>query len=257
MRIAVLVKLALDTSQLRIKDGIAIDETPLKINDVDRNAVEEAVKLKGHDKAYAISAIKWGPLDKRIREAENLLREILAMGLDEAYLIADEKLIGKTQSTTAKALASAIRRIGADLVLAAEASVDNYTGQIPARVAAELNWPVLSYARELKIEGSKLMVKRDLDDYVEAVEAEPPLVISVTREINTPRIPTLLSIRAAMKKPVYKFTLLDLGAETSPRAEVAAYKPLVVQRRRIIIKEGSAEDKAKKLLEFLRSEGVI
>ncbi|RFA93901.1 electron transfer flavoprotein subunit beta/FixA family protein [Pyrobaculum aerophilum] len=256
MKIAVLVKTALDTGQLRIRDSVVIEETPLKISDIDRNAVEEAVKLKGQDKAYAVTVLKWGPLQKKVQEAENVLREALAMGLDEAYLIADEKLLNASHVATAKAIAAVVKKIGADLVLAGEATVDNFTGQIPARVAAELGWPAITYVRELKVEGGKIIAKRDLEDHVEVVEAPLPSVVSVTREINQPRIPTLLAIRAAMKKPVNKLTLADLGLDIAPKIS-AGYKPLVIQRKKIVIKDGTPEEKAEKLIQYLRQEGVI
>ncbi|MEM4578276.1 MAG: electron transfer flavoprotein subunit beta/FixA family protein [Pyrobaculum sp.] len=254
MKVAVLVKTSLDTAQLRIRDGVLVEETPLKISDIDRNAVEEAVKLKGQ--TYAVTVLKWGPLQRRVQEAENVLREVLAMGLDEAYLVADEKLINASHLATAKAIAAVVKRVGADLVLAGEATVDNFSSQIPARVAAELGWPVVTYVRELKIEQGKLVAKRDLEDYIEVVEAPLPAVVSVTRELNQPRIPTLLAIRAAMKKPIHRLTLADLGVEVSPQISVT-YRPLAVQRKKIIIKDGTPEEKAEKLLQFLRQEGVI
>ncbi|MBP1449589.1 MAG: electron transfer flavoprotein subunit beta/FixA family protein [Thermoproteus sp.] len=258
MKIAVLVKPAIDTSQLRVREGrVIVEETPLKVNDIDRNAAEEALKLKGGDKAYAVAAIKWPPLAKRVQEAENLLREVLAMGLDEAYLIVDEALLSADQTLTAKGLAAVVKKVGADLILAAEASVDNYTGEVPARVAAELGWPLITFARELKVEGSRITAKRDLEDSVEVVEVQPPAVISVTREINQPRIPTLLAIRAAMKKPVNKLTLADLGVKAEPGVEVVEYKPVVVQRKKVMIKDGTPEEKADKLVRYLRQEGVL
>ena len=253
---AVLVKTALDTGQLRVRDTVATEETPLKISDIDRNAIEEAVKLKGQDKAYAVTVLKWGPLQKKAQEAENVLREALAMGLDEAYLVADERLLNASHIATAKALAAVVKKVGADIVLAGEATVDNYTGQIPARVAAELGWPVVTYVRELKVEGGRLIARRDLEDHVEVVEVQLPAVVSVTREINQPRIPTLLAIRAAMKKPVSRLTLADLGVEVAPRV-AAAYKPLVIQRKKVVIKDGTPEEKAEKLIQYLRQEGVI
>ncbi|MEL9990591.1 MAG: electron transfer flavoprotein subunit beta/FixA family protein [Thermoproteus sp.] len=258
MKIAVLVKPALDTSQLRVREGrVVIEETPLKINDIDRNAIEESLKLKGSDKAYAVSVLKWPPLSRRVQEAENLLREALAMGLDEAYLVADESLIAADQTATARAIAAVIKKVGADLVLAAEASIDNYTGEVPSRVAAELGWPFLTYVREMKAEGGKIVAKRDLEDSVEVVEVQPPVVVSVTREINQPRIPTLLAIRAAMKKPVNKLTLADLGLKAEPKVELVEYRPVVIQRKKVIIKDGTPEEKADKLLQYLRQEGVI
>ncbi|MCU7786737.1 electron transfer flavoprotein subunit beta/FixA family protein [Pyrobaculum sp. 3827-6] len=256
MKVAVLVKTALDTGQLRVRDTVATEETPLKISDIDRNAIEEAVKLKGQDKAYAVTVLKWGPLQKKAQEAENVLREALAMGLDEAYLVADERLLNASHVVTAKALAAVVKKVGADIVLAGEATVDNYTGQIPARVAAELGWPVVTYVRELRVEGGRLIARRDLEDHVEVVEVQLPAVVSVTREINQPRIPTLLAIRAAMKKPVNRLTLADLGVEVAPRI-AAAYKPLVIQRKKVVIKDGTPEEKAEKLIQYLRQEGVI
>ncbi|WP_193322712.1 electron transfer flavoprotein subunit beta/FixA family protein [Pyrobaculum calidifontis] len=256
MKIAVLVKTALDTGQLRVRDTVVVEETPLKISDIDRNAVEEAVKLKGQGQAYGVTVLKWGPLQKRVQEAENVLREALAMGLDEAYLVADEALLNASHVATAKAIAAVVKKVGADLVLAGEATVDNYTGQIPARVAAELGWPVITYARELKVEGGKVVAKRDLEDRVEVVEAPLPAVVSVTREINQPRIPTLLAIRAAMKKPVHKLTLGDLGISLDVKAK-ASYKPVVIQRKKVIIKDGTPEEKAEKLIQYLRQEGVV
>jgi electron transfer flavoprotein beta subunit len=231
MKIAVLIKTALDTGQLRVRDTVVVE-------------------------AYGVTVLKWGPLQKKVQEAENVLREALAMGLDEAYLVTDERLLNASHTATAKAIATVVKRVGVDLVLAGEAAVDNYTGQIPARVAAELGWPVITYARELKVEGGRVVAHRDLEDHVEVVEAPLPAVVSVTREINQPRIPTLLAIRAAMKKPINRLTLVDLGISVEPKIS-AAYKPLAIQRKKIIIKDGTPEEKAEKLIQYLRQEGVI
>ncbi len=259
MNVAVLVKLALDTGQLRLsQSAVGVEETPLKISDIDRNAVEEAVKLRGNaGKAVSISVLKWPPVGRRTQEAENLLREVLAMGVDEAYLVADEALAGSDHYMTAKAIAEVVRRIGADIVVAGEATVDGYTAQIPARVAAELGWPYLTYVRELRVEGGRAVARRDLEDRVLVVEADLPLVVSVTREINVPRIPTLLAIRAAMKKPIARLGLGDLGIGEAPRARLAELRPLMVSRRRLIVKEGTVEEKVDRFIDFLMEEGIL
>ncbi len=253
------MKLALDTGQLRLSQAaVGVEETPLKISDIDRNAVEEAVKLRGNaGKAVSISVLKWPPVGRRIQEAENLLREVLAMGVDEAYLVVDEGLVGTDQYVTAKAIASVVKRVGADIVVAGEATVDGYTAQVPARVAAELGWPYLTYVRELRVEGGKAVARRDLEDRVVLVEADMPVVVSVTREINVPRIPTLLAIRAAMKKPIVRLGLGDLAVDASPRARLAELRPLLVSRRRVVVKEGTAEEKVDKFIDFLMAEGIL
>ncbi len=142
MEVLVLVKLALDTGQLRVSETkVDIEATPLKISDIDRNAVEEAVRIKEKvgGRVRVITALKYGPLAKRQQEAESLLREVLAMGADEAYLIVDNALINSDQLLTAKAIAAAIRKLGNyDLIIAGEATIDGYTSQVGPRVAAEL-----------------------------------------------------------------------------------------------------------------------
>jgi len=260
MNIAVLIKLALDTSQLRISGGrLIIEDTPMKISDIDRNAVEEAVKIKQklNAKAVGIAVLKWPPIDKRIREGENILREPLAAGLDEAYLVVDEALIGADASTTAVAIAEVLKKVDARLVIAGEASIDGFTSQVPPRVASILNWPVITYVRELNVEDGKVVAKRDLETEVQTVECEMPVVVSVTREINIPRIPTLLQIRAAMKKPIHRISLRDLGISVKPAVKAVDLTPLEVKRKNILIKEGAVEEKVEALLKFLVEEGVL
>lgn len=150
-----LVKLALDTGQLRMNESkVDIDATPLKISDIDRSAVEEAVRIKEKvgGRARVIAVLKYGPLPKRQQEAESLLREALAMGADEAYLIVDNALVNSDQLLTAKAIAATVKKLGNyDLIIAGEATIDGYTSQVGSRVAAELGIPVISFVRELRL----------------------------------------------------------------------------------------------------------
>ncbi|ADN51342.1 electron transfer flavoprotein subunit beta/FixA family protein [Vulcanisaeta distributa] len=261
MEILALVKLALDTGQLRVSETkVDIEATPLKISDIDRNAVEEAVRIKEKvgGRVRVITALKYGPLAKRQQEAESLLREVLAMGADEAYLIVDNALINSDQLLTAKAIAAAIRKLGNyDLIIAGEATIDGYTSQVGPRVAAELGIPVISFVRELRIEGNKVIAKRDLEEAVQTVEAQLPVLVTVTREINVPRIPPLLQIRAAMRKPINRLSFADLGISVKSPVEVGSIVPIQVKRKGVIIKEGSVDEKVEKLVQALIQEGII
>ncbi len=256
-----MVKLALDTGQLRVSgDKLDIENTPLKISDIDRNAVEAAVQIKEKvgGRVRAISVLKYGPVQKRVQEAEGLIREVLAMGADEAFLVADNALVNTDQLVTAKVIAAVIRKLGNfDLILAGEASIDGYTGQVGPRVAAELGIPVVTYARELRVDGNKLTIKRDLEEAVQTVEVTTPALVTVTREINVPRIPPLLQIRMAMKKPINKLSLADLGISLGSPMEVKGVSLVQVRRKGVIIKEGSVDDKVNKLIEALIQEGII
>ncbi len=145
MNIVVLVKPALDTSNLRTAaNKIMVEDTPLKISDIDRNAAEEAIRLKEKmkgGKTIAVMVSKYPPIAKRGGEAENLAREVLAMGIDEAILVIDDGLIGTDQTATAKAIVETIRKkVGGqfDVIIGGEATIDGYSSQVPARIAAEL-----------------------------------------------------------------------------------------------------------------------
>jgi len=261
MDVVVPVKLALDVAQLRVSENkVDIEGTPMRISDIDRNALEEAVRIKERlgGKVRVISVLKYGPLQRRIQEAENLLREALAMGADEAYLVSDQGLLGTDQYYTAKAIAAVVRKLGGfDLIIMGEATIDGYTGQVGPRLGAELGVPVITYAREVKVEGGMVIAKRDLEDSVQVVEAPLPAIVTVTREINVPRIPPLLQIRAAMKKPLSKLSLGDLGLNVKPSYDVTSITAVQVKRKGVIIKDGSVEEKVDKLIQYLAQEGII
>ncbi|GGP22193.1 electron transfer flavoprotein subunit beta [Thermocladium modestius] len=264
MNIVVLVKPALDTSNLRTAaNKIMVEDTPLKISDIDRNAAEEAIRLKEKmkgGKTIAVMVSKYPPIAKRGGEAENLAREVLAMGIDEAILVIDDGLIGTDQTATAKAIVETIRKkVGQfDVIIGGEATIDGYSSQVPARIAAELGIPIITYVREISQAGSDfIVVKRDLEDEVQVVRSKLPVVMTVTREINTPRIPPLLQIRMAMKKPLSKVSLSDLGLQVQVRARTTDLKPLQIQRKKVLIESGTVEEKADKLIQYLSQEGII
>lgn len=263
MNIAVLVKLAIDTGQLRFDPSTyrpLLDDIPLKISDIDRNALEEAQRLKsfGFSKIYSVTVLTWGPITKRVQEAQSILREILALGADESILIADETTVGADSTYVARLISTAIKKIGnVSLVLAGEASIDRFTSQIPARVSAELGYSYAGFVRKIDFKGDRLIVERDLENFVEVAEVRMPAVIAVTREINTPRLPTLLQIRSAMKKPITIYKSSDLGVTSPVKTPAVSYEGVRVTRKNIIIEGKDMKEKVSKLVEYLISEGVI
>lgn len=256
-----MVKLSLDTSQLRFSgDKVLIEETPLRINDVDRNAVEEAVRLKEKGIAKQVSiltVLKYPPLKDRVKEADGLIRQLLAMGADEAYVIADDALILTDPVTTSIVASEVLKANGYDIIIAGEASIDGYSGQVPAMVAARLGIPVVTYVKELTINNGTVTAKRDLDNETQVVASKVPLVVSVTREINTPRIPTVIQIRLAIKKPIKLLTLNDINVRINRAINVKDIKAVQVRRRGIIIDSGSVEEKADKLIEYLVKDNAL
>ena len=262
LNIAVLVKASLDPNMLRSKASgeVDVDNMPLAISEYDKNAVEAAIQLrdKHGGKVVVVSALTWGPLAKRSREIEQVVREALAMGADEAHVIVDEALIPGDPGATAAALASLLQKLGGfDLYLTGEATMDMMSSQVGARVAAILGIPFISYVREFEYADGVVKVKRDLEDRLETVETVTPAVVSVTGEINKPRIPTLIQIRRAFRKPVKKYSLADIGAELSAKPSLEELHVVAVQRKNIIIEGESLEEIAEKLIDALIKEGVI
>lgn len=263
MNIAVLVKASLDPNMVRADatGRILIDEMPLAISEYDRNAVEEAVRIKEKHggRVVAFSVLTWGPVDRRAREAEQVMREALAMGADEAHLVVDESIVPGHPAVTARVLASLIRRTGRfDLVLTGEASMDALSSQIAARLGEELGMNVVTYVRRLSVSDGSLVATRDLEEELEVVEVPLPAVVSVTGEINRPRLPTLLQIRRAFAKPLKKYRVSDLGLEI-PRPAVVRedIRLLAVARKNVIVEGDSLEEVAEKLVEALRQEGIL
>jgi len=263
LNIAVLVKLAVDTSYIKLDQSgrVAFDEISLRVSDIDRNAVEEAVRIKQQglaSKASSFSILTWGASGKRVSEAQNLLREVLAMGVDEAYLLADPSLSAYSHLYTARILARMIRKAGDyALILAGEASIDGYSSQVPCRVAEELGYPCISYARRIEVKDGGIVVERDLEEYSEVIRARLPAVVSVTREINVPRLPTLLQIRAAMRKPINMVSLGDIGIGDLRRIHERSVEGLKIQRKNIVIEGKNIEEKIEKFLEAMAREGIV
>jgi electron transfer flavoprotein beta subunit len=139
------------------------------------------------------------------------LATALAMGAASATLISDPALVGSDALTTAKLLGAAIAEQSPDLVIAGSESSDGYTGTVPGQIAAVLDLPSVTAAKEVEVDGSELKVKRQTDAGYDEVVCPMPAVISVTAGVVEPRYPSFKGIMAAKSKPVDEKTAADLG----------------------------------------------
>lgn len=257
MKIVVCMKQVVDLAQLRFRsDGRTpvLDNAPLLLGSFDKNALEAAVRIREAGAPTQVIALSVGA--GRVRES---IKEALAMGADEAVVVDDAALAGSDVATSARVLAAAIRRIGSvDLILMGEGSDDEYTGQVPARVAALLNMPQITYARELQVEpGGVVRATRDLEDVLEVVECAAPVVVSVTGELNTPRIPPLTAIMRAGKKPLQAWTLADLRDALVPIQVEQRSNLAPIQTRKNVRFEGSLQEQVAALLAALEQDGLL
>ena len=253
MRIAVCVKNAVDETELKIDSGgnPQLAGAISKMSTFDKNAVEEALRLKASHSGEVVIVTVGTP------ESKKTMKEALAMGADKGILVAADPM-AMDNRRTAELLAAAIKKEGPfDVVLCSEGSSDNYSGLVPPMVGELLGFPYVGYARKMEVSGQSARVERSLEDSVEVVETALPMVASVVSEINEPRYPTLIQIMQAGKKPMVELAPESLiSGWKSSGSWVLGMKSQSMSRKKVVF-EGGSEDTAKKLVDALGSEGVL
>jgi len=253
------LKQAIDVSQLKVDPGtrqLIIAGAPKKISDFDKNALEEAIRVK-----EKLGGIEILTLTVSSEDAKAVLREALAMGADKAYLVNDPGVQGVDTMGTAYILAEAIKKIGQfDLILCGETSLDSFSGLVGSRLSEMLNLTQVTFVRKLLIEDDNILAERALEDVNETVKAKMPALVAVTREINQPRIPSLMMIMKASKKEIVNWTLSDLDVQREkidPKIEVLSVIAPTMERKKIMIAGETVQEIAEKLAKALIQEGVV
>jgi electron transfer flavoprotein beta subunit len=226
------------------------------LNPFDTHAVEEGLRLKGDDAGSEVVLVSLGP--ERAIEA---LRKALAMGADRVVLVSDEAAAGSDLVATSAALAKAVEREQADLVLLGQQSTDGGGASLWAALADRLRRPLISQVAELTIDDGALRGKRQTEYGYDVIEAPLPAVIAVSDAINEPRYPSLKGIMGAKKKPQEAVALAELGVdgsqagEAGSRTEVyAVNEPPPRGETQKIEDDGSA---AEKIVAFLAEQKAI
>lgn len=223
MEIIVCVKQIFDLAQIKVDTASSrpvMEGAARKISDFDKNAIEEAIRIKEKLGGNIVAVIKG---------TKDAAKEALAMGADEAiFYNADTDSLG-----TASILAGIIRKMKFDLILCGEASIDEYSFQTGPRLAQALGIPVLTYATEIEIGDGEVIAQRDLENRYEVASARLPALVTVTKDINEPRIPTLMQILGATKKKMTEISpqMQDAGIET---LRILAFP---MKRKEIILKD--------------------
>ena len=184
------------------------------LNAFDANAVEEALRLKDATGEGEIVLVSMGPA-----KAQDALRKALAMGADRAVLVSDETAAGSDLVATSYALAKALEREGADLILFGQQAADSDGAVLWAAVADRLRLPVVSQAAEVTHADGKLTVKRQTEFGYDVIETPMPAVVAVSDAINEPRYPSLKGIMGAKSKPQETLSLSDLAVEEDRAGE--------------------------------------
>lgn len=253
----VLAKVTVDVQAVKIDaetNEPILKGVPMKVSDFDRNAMEEALRIKAKlgGKVRVLTA---GP-----PEARDQMRQLIAMGADEAHLVTDPNYAGLDYAAVSKLLSAAIGKMGKiDIILAGEASIDQYSGQMGPRVAGAMGVPSISYVRRIAPDKESMVVEREMGDIVEEYKVPYPALVTVTKEINEPRLPNMMQIIGASKKPITEWKADALGVqpgELAPKTKLLKLKGITMTRKNVIFAD-DAPVAAQKLVEALRKEGVL
>ena len=252
MNIIVCAKQVIDASEMKVDSSTKkpiLQGVPQKISDIDKNAMEEAIKIKDKH-GGKITVLTVGTSDAKER-----IKELLAMGADEGVLVSQpEKYDYYVVSTL---LTESIKKIGQyDIVLCGEASTDMFSGQIGPRVAGLLNIPQITYALNVNVEKDKVTAERNMGDTSVTTESTYPVLITVTKEINEPRLPSLMQILGAANKPINEWTADSLSSGIKPMVETLDLKGVPMERKNIIY-QNDIDESVGKLVDSLTKEGVL
>ncbi len=263
LNIIVLVKQVPDIEKVRfdVETGrIDRSSAPAEINPFDLNAIEAAVQIKEKVGGF-ITALSMGPM-----QAVSSLRDAIARGVDDAILLEDRRFAGADTLATSHTLAAAVRKIGSyDIILCGEKTVDGDTGQVGAEVAELLEIPHVYYAsRIVNVSEKSIIVVSETEDASYTLESGYPVLISVTRDVNKPRLPTLKSKMKAMKSEVKIWRAEDLAGFLELDKAGYAGSPTWVQKV-VVQKEKTrqgrvyrnVEDGLGELIRLLESKGLI
>jgi len=253
MNIAVCAKTVVDVSEIKVNKSTnkpVLEGIPKKISDIDRNAVEEAIRLK-EKLGGKISVITIGTPDSKEK-----MKELLAMGADEGVLIPPPEK--NDYHLTSLLLAKAVEKMGnVDLVMCGEASIDMFSGQIGPRIAGILDWPQLTYAFKVEAEADKVKATRNMGDSMVVSESTYPALITVTKEINEPRLPSLMQILGSASKPIHEWGHADLGiSDLSPKVETVELKGITMERKNVVFKD-DIDEAVSELANRLAKDGVL
>ncbi|MCL2893972.1 electron transfer flavoprotein [Brenneria tiliae] len=220
--------------------SLSVDNAGLKISLYDLNALEAAADIVRERAGSTLTALSVG--GKTRLENSKIRKDILSRGPDDLVLVADDACRDLLPAETAKLLAQAAWKIGFDLIICGEGSGDLYAQQTGLLVGERLGVPCINAVSNITLGDGVITVERELEDEVEVLEITLPAVISVTSDINTPRLPAMKAILAASKKPVTQWSLAEAGGgvERAAAACVSIQAPEQTDRLRAII-EGDSE----------------
>ena len=261
MKVLVCAKQVPNTNEVKIdpvKGTLIRDGVESILNPDDANALEEALKLKDKFENVTVTVISMGP-----QQAEDMLRECLAMGADEAVLVSGREFGGSDTWATSNAISSALRKVGDfDLIFAGRQAIDGDTAQVGPQISEKLGIAQVTYVQGFEIKDNEVIVQRQLEDGYEVVSVKMPCLLTAVKELNKPRYMTMKGIYNAFEKDikVWGFSDLDVpqekvGLKASPTRVFRSFTP--EPKGAGVMLNGTSKDQVAQLIGSLKERHVI
>lgn len=262
MKIVVCIKQVPDTNEVKLDpktNRLIRDGVPSIINHDDKAGIEAALQLKERV-GGTVTVVCMGP-----PQADVALREALAMGCDDAYLLSAREFGGSDTCATAIIISSALKKIGYDIVFTGRQAIDGDTAQVGPQIAEKLDLPQVTYVQKFEISEDRktVTVQRQLEDGYEVIEVPVPCMLTAIKELNTPRYMSISGIFDAKNKPLHVWSAADVavdlntvGLKASPTNVFRSFTPKPKEPG-VKIEGDSETDLAKNLLIKLKGKHVI
>jgi electron transfer flavoprotein beta subunit len=255
MKIIVCIKQVPDAKDVRldpVTNTLAREGVQSIMNPYDQHALEEAVRLK-ESHGGEVAVVTMGP-----PQAEEMLREAISCGADRAFLVSDRSFAGADTWATSYTLEHALKKIGDfDLILCGKQAIDGDTAQVGPGLATRLGIPYLTCVQKVR-EGTAtgLIVERMMDDGYDVVAVDYPALLTVVKDINEPRVPSLKGKMRAKKAEIVRLSAEDIGADPaciglpgSPTKVVNVFPPEARSERSVLT--GTLDEQLDQLVEKL------
>ncbi len=260
MDIIVCIKQVPDTTEVKINpetNTLVREGVPSIVNPFDENAVEAALQLK-EKHGGTVTVITMGP-----PQASEALKTCVAMGADNVYLVSDRAFAGSDTWATSYTLSQAIKKLGKfDLILCGKQAIDGDTAQVGPGIAEWLGLPQVTFVSKIEVNGTTAKIERLLEEANEVVECPLPAVVTVVKQINEPRLPSLKGLMRAKKAEVKTLNAAqiegdpkNMGLNGSPTSVVRNFTPTPKGNGEILA--GEPDEIVNKLIGKIKDRKII
>ena len=265
MNIVVCIKQVPDTNEVRldpVTNTLIRDGVPSIINPDDKSGLEVALRLKDENPDIHVTVLSMGP-----PQAQEALREALAMGADDGILVSDRAFGGADTWATSCTITAALEHLDFDLIICGRQAIDGDTAQVGPQIAEHIGVPQVSYVEELELDDDKkgITVKRQFEDRYHTINIKFPCLITAIAELAEPRYMTIGKVFEAYQKEIRvwgledikdKLDMANIGLKGSP-TKVRKSLPKQGKGKGVLLTDLTADEAAQAIVAKLQEKYII